>query len=153
MTPHEGDQGVDGRTVEEEDEDMVEVGVLTEDGPPGAETRGDDTEEGTPTHTVFVPAAADSDSSSEDENPLSQPQARGMPIGGMDTGVGMGINGDLGMDVGDGSDSDGMEDIAPPFPPPIQPQYTNGAANGNSQNQAPEPSPVSALENLWVIDP
>ncbi|KAF8603593.1 hypothetical protein BDV93DRAFT_556290 [Ceratobasidium sp. AG-I] len=152
-TPHEGDQDNNGRTIEEEDEDMVEVGVAAEEESPGIGIGGDiDTEEGTPMHTMFVPAAADSDSSSEDETPLNQPQARGAPISGVDTGVSMDINGD-GMDAGDGSDSDGMEDIAPTFPPPIQPQYTNGAPNGSSQNQPQEQSPVSALENLWVIDP
>jgi hypothetical protein len=127
---------------------MVEVGVAptsSEHSPQVGIAADMDTEDGTPTHT-FIPAVADSDSDSEDER-------RGEPVdAGAGAGIGIGnmaaSNGDMGIDV-DGSDSDGMEDIAPPFVPPIQTQY-NGGTNGSAPA---EPAPPSALENLWVIDP
>jgi hypothetical protein len=126
----------------QEDEDMVEVAPEHEQEEVGLDAELDT--EGTPTHTVFVPAAEDSDSSSGDEAEEQALQARGPAV---DTG-GMGMNGDMGGD-GDGSDSDGMEDVSvpPPFAPPL---YQNG--DSGAQPQAPQQS-ISTLENLWVIDP
>ncbi|KAG8762417.1 hypothetical protein FRC12_009045 [Ceratobasidium sp. 428] len=154
-TQHEGDEepGVQPGEEEEDDyEDMDEIGVAPNPDPsPQLGIGGVDIEieDDTPTHTVFVPAEPDSDSESEDERPLNQPQmaiGRGEPTDGGGVGVIGGVGGDE-----DGSDSDGLEDVAPPFhPPTIQPQYNGGGANGNVQTEA---SPVSALENLWVIDP
>ncbi|KAG9094016.1 hypothetical protein FS749_013302 [Ceratobasidium sp. UAMH 11750] len=145
-TQHDGEDESGVQAGEEDDEDMVEVGVapdVNESLGVGIGVDIMDTEDGTPTHTVFVPAVADSDSESEDERPLGQVIARGEPT---DVGIGVG-NGDVGVE-GDGSDSDGMEDVAPQCPP-VQPQY-HGGLNGTVPV---EPSPVDALENLWVIDP
>ncbi|KAG8741961.1 Bud site selection protein, Revert to axial protein 1 [Ceratobasidium sp. 414] len=144
-TQHDGEDEPGAQAGEEDDEDMVEVGVAPDSNEsPGVGTGADmDTEDGTPTHTVFVPAVADSDSESEDERPLGQVMARGEPTDA-GIGVGAGVNGDAGVE-GDGSDSDGMEDIAPQFPPPIQPQY-----NGANGTVPVEPSPVDALENFSI---
>ncbi|KAG8712457.1 Bud site selection protein, Revert to axial protein 1, partial [Ceratobasidium sp. 395] len=147
-TQHEGDEEPGAPAGEEDldDGEWDEIGVAPNPDPSPQLGMGVDIEieDGTPTHTVFVPAEPDSDSESEDERPLNQPQ---MAIGRGDPTDGVGIVEGVGGDE-DGSDSDGLEDVAPPFhPPTIQPQYNGGGGvNGNVQAEA---SPVSALENLW----
>ncbi|EUC57288.1 hypothetical protein RSOL_217060 [Rhizoctonia solani AG-3 Rhs1AP] len=106
-----------------EDEEMVEVA------PPPDEDSGLIEEEGdTPSQTrVFVPAAEDSDSDSEEEVvPGSANVHVNVPGGGEE-----------------GSESDGMEDVS------VQPAYQNGP---QQQQQSQADPPVSLLDNLFVID-
>ncbi|QRV93071.1 hypothetical protein RhiJN_21089 [Ceratobasidium sp. AG-Ba] len=141
----------DGEDEEKVDEDMVEVAPDQEEEQAQVE-EAVEMEDETP---VFIPAIASSDSESEEEQPLAVNVGGGAGgIGGVGMS-GMGVNGE----VDDGSDSDGMEDIsvaqpfAPPQPPyqqPPQMQY-NGGIGANGGTQA-EPSPVSALDNLFTID-
>ncbi|CAE6443682.1 unnamed protein product [Rhizoctonia solani] len=105
-----------------EDEEMVEVA------PPPDEDSGLIEEEGdTPSQTrVFVPAAEDSDSDSEEE----------VVPGSVNVNVAEG-GGE------EGSESDGMEDVS------VQPAYQNGP---QQQQQSQADPPVSLLDNLFVID-
>lgn len=132
----------------QEDEDMVEVAPEHEQEEVPMDP-GMDTEEGTPTH-VFVPAVEDSDSSGDEAEEVQPLQNRGLTV---DTGnMGL-VNGELGD--GDGSDSDGMEDVAvaPSFMPSMYQNVNGGAQAQQVQQPVAEQSPVSALENLFSIDP
>ncbi|CAE6481692.1 unnamed protein product, partial [Rhizoctonia solani] len=117
-----------------DDEEMVEVA------PPDEEIVQIEEEGDTPTQPrEFVPVSDDSDSDDEEEVQV------GLNVG---EGAGPGGGGE------DGSDSDGMEDVS--IQPPPNPMYQNGPQQQQQQQQQQPPqqaqSPVTLLDNLFVID-